>query len=69
LKKLTQMKKDHLVQGGNNLKQYVRITIMAFFDGTHWSQTIPTSKIGNGHGTDSVKTLWELHLVFKLTVD
>jgi hypothetical protein len=71
LKKLTQMKKDHLVQGGSDLKQSARITVtgMAFFDGTHWSPNDPTSKIGNGHGTESVKTLWELHPVFKLTID
>jgi len=71
LKKLTEMKKQHLVQGGSNLKESVRITVtgIAFFDGTHWSSNDPTSKVGNGHGTDKVKTLWELHPVFKLTIE
>jgi hypothetical protein len=54
-------KADTKHNGGNNF--------LAFFDGTHGSANDPTSKIGNGHGTDSVKPLWELHPVFKLTID
>jgi hypothetical protein len=69
LNKLTAMKKAHLVEkNGTDFKTPVTITVtgVAFFDGTHWS--IASPKIGNGHGTDTVKTLWELHPVYAVTL-
>ena len=45
----------------------VRITVIGFFDGHHWSEKHP--HVGWRHGSDFVKTLWELHPVWDVTVE
>ncbi len=66
LKRLTQMKKKHQVSSVGNftVPVRVRVTGLAFWDGAHWTKEDPV--VGNGHGTQFVKTLWELHPVWKL---
>lgn len=68
LDKLAELKKAKQVKkNGMDLKAGVPITITgtAFFDGTHWTKKNP--KVGHGHGTTFVKTLWELHPVFRVS--
>jgi hypothetical protein len=68
LEKLTELKKAKQVKKNEmDFKSGVPITITgtAFFDGTHWTKKNP--KVGLGHGTKFVKTLWELHPVFSVS--
>jgi hypothetical protein len=68
LDKLTELKKARQVKkNGMDFKSAVPITITgtAFFDGTHWTKRNP--KVGHGHGTKFVKSLWELHPVFRVS--
>lgn len=68
LAKLKEMKQQKLVKkNGSDFKQPVPVTItgIGFFDATHFSKNNP--KVGHGHGTKFVKTLWELHPVFAVT--
>lgn len=69
LDRVAQMKKDKLATKTGDLKVPVRIKVtgVAFFDATHWTKEKP--KIGNKHGTEFVKTLWELHPVFRLAIE
>ena len=43
-----------------------RLTGFAFYDGHHWSRKHP--HVGWRHGSDFVKTLWELHPVWQVEV-
>ncbi len=44
----------------------VRLTGWVFYDGHHWSKLHP--HVGWKHGSNFVKTLWELHPVWKVEV-
>jgi hypothetical protein len=44
----------------------VRLTGWVFYDGHHWSKKHP--RVGWKHGSDFVKTLWELHPVWSVEV-
>jgi len=67
LDKRTEMTKAKLIKkNGTDFLKPVRVTLtgVGFFDATHWTKKKP--KIGTDHGTKFVKTLWELHPVFKV---
>ena len=66
LDKRAEMKKAKLMKNAFDFKTPVRVKItgVGFFDATHWTKKKP--KVGNGHGTKFVKTLWELHPVFDI---
>lgn len=68
LDKLDEMKTSKLVQAGGHLKESFRVTItgFGFFDGSHFTKKHP--KVGNKHGSLSVRTLWEIHPVVKLDI-
>lgn len=67
LDKRAEMKSAKLMKkNGSDFKKPVRVTLtgVGFFDATHWTKKKP--KVGHGHGTKFVKTLWELHPVFNV---
>ena len=65
---LSDQQAAHKATANGNFKTPVRVRVtgLAFFDATHWSKKNP--QVGHGHGTAAVKTLWELHPVWKLVV-
>lgn len=66
LDQFKQMKKAHQATAAGNFKVPVRVPVtgLACFDATHWTKKNP--QVGYGHGTAQVKTLWELHPIWRL---